>query len=138
MERKDLATAALIYNGLYPGMLIQYPKSKYIWKNQDIKKILVEVTSYIDEMDLQHIKRILMQGCPSYLVFKEDSANKLAVIQRGNQQTFLQHPEVIVKIMNKEEKIRKGSSLFDLGWFTFPHISAALPKACTRRMESIE
>jgi hypothetical protein len=45
-----------------------------------------------------------MQGCPSYIDFEEESKNKLAVIQKGNQHTFLQHPEVTAKAMNKEEK----------------------------------
>jgi hypothetical protein len=30
--------------------------------------------------------------------------NKLAVIDKGNQQTFDAHPEVVTKTMNKEEK----------------------------------
>jgi hypothetical protein len=45
-----------------------------------------------------------MQGCPSNLIFEETPENKLAVIRKGNQHTFLQHPEATVKAMNKEEK----------------------------------
>jgi hypothetical protein len=45
-----------------------------------------------------------MQGCPSYLDFKEEPVNKLAVIWKGNQHTFLEHPEIARKAMNKEER----------------------------------
>ena len=38
-----------------------------------------------------------MQGCPSQLDFDKDTMNKLAVIKKGNQQTFEEHPEVVKK-----------------------------------------
>jgi hypothetical protein len=45
-----------------------------------------------------------MQGCPAKLVLEEESLNKLSVIKKGNQQTFLAHLEVAAKTMNKEER----------------------------------
>ncbi len=96
--------SALIHYGLHPGMLIRYLKGEYFGESQDVKKVLTEVKPYVEKKDLKHIKRILTQGCPSQLIFEEESANKLAVIQKGNQQTFLQHPEVVTKTTNKEEK----------------------------------
>jgi hypothetical protein len=34
----------------------------------------------------------------------KETANKLSVIQQGNRHTFIHHPEVAWKAMNKEEK----------------------------------
>jgi len=62
------------------------------------------VSSHISIEDANHIKRILTLGCPAKLVLEEESSNKLSVIKKGNQQTFLAHPEVAVKTMNKEEQ----------------------------------
>jgi hypothetical protein len=45
-----------------------------------------------------------IQGCPSHLDFEEAYDNKHMVLRKGNQQTFLQFPEVTAKAMNKEEK----------------------------------
>jgi hypothetical protein len=59
---------------------------------------------YIEPEDAKHIGQIIMQGCPSLLNFDKDTMNKLAVIDKGNQQTFDVHPEVAKKTMNKEEK----------------------------------
>ena len=50
--------------------------------------------------------------------------NKLAVIEKGNQQTFEAHPEVVTKTMNKEEKKKPRSTFQMLGrlFFTFPSL----------------
>jgi len=37
-------------------------------------------------------------------LFEEESSNKLSVIKKGNQQTFLAHLNVAVKTMNKEQR----------------------------------
>jgi hypothetical protein len=85
-------------------MLVRYIKGEYIGESRDAEPILCEVSPHISYEDATHIKCILAQGCPSYIDFKEDSENKLAVIWKGNQHTFLQYPEVTAKAMNKEEK----------------------------------
>jgi hypothetical protein len=103
-EQVDLATACCIHYGLHPGMLVCYIKGEYAGESRDAEPILREVSPHISCEDATHIKHILTQGCPSYIDFKEESKNKLAVIQKGNQHTFLQYPEVTAKAMNKEEK----------------------------------
>ncbi len=100
----DLAMACFIHYGLHPGMLIHYLNGEYTGKSRDAEPILREVTPHISNKDAAHIKRILTQGCPSNLIFEETPENKLAVIQKGNQHTFLQHPEVMAKAMIKKEK----------------------------------
>ena len=103
-ERVNKTTACAIYYGLNPGMVIRFIKGEYVGENRDANAILNAVSQYIDEEDCKHIERIINQGCPSYLNFEERYENKHAVLRRGNQQTFLQHPEVTAKAVNKEER----------------------------------
>jgi hypothetical protein len=102
-ERVDLATACAIYYGLNTGMVIQYLKGEYVGESRDANEILKKVSPYISEVNCEHINRVINQGCPSHINFEEDYDNKHMVLQKGNQQTFLQFPEVNVKAMNKEE-----------------------------------
>ncbi len=99
-----LATARLIHYGLHPRMFTRYLKGEYMGESRDLDWILREVLSCISKEDVIHIRRILTQGCPARLVLEEESKNKLSVIQKGIQQTFLAHPEVAAKTMNKEER----------------------------------
>ena len=103
-ERVDLATACAINYGLHTGMVIRYLKGEYVGESRDAGRILASASPYIDASDCKHIKRIINQGCPSHLDFEEDYENKHSVLRRGNQQTFLEHPAVTAKAMNKEEK----------------------------------
>ncbi len=102
-DRLTLATAGLIYYGLHPGMLVRYLKGEYVGETRDPDQVLHEVLSCINVEDANHIRRVLTQGCPAKLILEEESSNKLLVIKKGNQQTFLAHPEVAAKTMNKEE-----------------------------------
>ena len=103
-ERVDLATACAIHYGLNTSMVVRYLKSKYVGESRDADKILEKVSPYICKADCKHIKHIINQGCPSHINVEEDYDNKHMVLQKGNQQTFLQFPEVTAKAMNKEEK----------------------------------
>ncbi len=103
-DRVDLLTACLIHHGLHLGMMIRYLKGEYIGKSRDVQKIFNKVTPFVCKTNILHIKRVLTQGCPSCLVFDEARENKLFVIRKGNQHTFLQHSEVAKKAMNKIEK----------------------------------
>jgi hypothetical protein len=85
-------------------MMIRYLKGEYVGKSRDVKKIINKVTPFICKTEIGHIRRVLTQGCPSCLVFDEARENKLYVIRKGNQHTFLQHPEVAKKAMIKIEK----------------------------------
>jgi hypothetical protein len=86
-QRVLLATTSLIYYGLHPGMLIRYLKGEYVGESRDSDWVLREVSSRISAEDANHIRRILMQGCPAKLLLKEESLNQLSVIKKGNQQT---------------------------------------------------
>jgi hypothetical protein len=134
-KRVNLATACTIHYGLNVGMVICYLKSEYVGESQDANAILLEVSPHISSKDCKHIKQIIDQGCPSHLDFKEDNKNKHYVLQKGNQQTFLQHPEVTTKMMNKEEK----NSMFSpsrSGLYIYPHFVEQPPKEYERSMEN--
>ncbi len=103
-EQGNLISASCIHYGLHPGMLIRYLNGEYVGKSRDAGQILREVSPYISSKDAAHIKWVITQGCPSYLDFEEEPENKLAVIRKGNQHTFLEHPEIVRKAMNKEER----------------------------------
>jgi hypothetical protein len=79
-------------------------KGEYIGKSWDVQKIINKVTLFVCKTDIAHIKRVLTQGYPSCLVFDEARENKLFVIRKENQHTFLQHSEVAKRAMNKIEK----------------------------------
>jgi hypothetical protein len=77
---------------------------EYVGETRDSAAILAEVSPYINKKDSKHIKRIIDQGCPSHLDFEEEYENKHLALWKGNQHTFLLHPKVTAKTMNKEEK----------------------------------
>ncbi len=79
-------------------------KSEYFGESRDADAIIKKVSPYIDDIDCKHIKRVINLGCPSHINFEEDYDNKHKVLQKGNQQTILQFPEVTTKAKNKEEK----------------------------------
>jgi hypothetical protein len=86
------------------GIVIQYLKGEYVGKSRDAHTILSVVLSLISDEDCEHIKQIINQGCPSHLNFEEEYKHEHQVLWKWNQQTFLEHPEVTAKAMNKEEK----------------------------------
>ena len=85
-------------------MVVRYLKDEYVGESRNADAIIEKVSPYISNVDWEHIKRIINQGCPLHIDFNEDYDNKHMVLQKGNQQTFLQFPEVTAKAMNKEEK----------------------------------
>ncbi len=100
----DMATACAIHYSLHPGMVIRYLKGKYIGENRNVPQILRNVLSHVDESDAAHIKRILTQGCPSRLSFKETSEMKAYIFKKGNQAMFKMYPDIVTKTMNKEDR----------------------------------
>jgi hypothetical protein len=135
-KRVDLATACAIHYGLNVEMVIRYLKGKYVGESQDADAILLEVSPHISSKDCKLIKQIIDQGCPSHLNFEEDYKNKHYVLQKGNQQTFLQHPEVTAKTINKGRDEQSRLPLQDLGRIFFPFFVEQPPKEYERSMEN--
>ena len=65
---------------------------------------LHEVGSVASPEDYQHIKTILTNGCPSKLVFDEPKNNTIVMFERGNQNVVLDNPDLVNKIINKEDR----------------------------------
>lgn len=103
-HRVDMATAAMIHYGLHPGMLVRFLGGEFVGQSRNVRRILDEITPHVSAVDVEHVKRILTQGCPSYLNFMEPSNNKLNVIRRGNSNTFETNQPLVEKTMNKEER----------------------------------
>jgi hypothetical protein len=99
-----MATACAIHYSLHPKMVIRYLKGEYVGKNRNVSQILRDVSSHVDKTDAAHIEQILSQGCPSRLSFEETSVMKTSIIQKGNQAMLKMHPEVVTKMMSKEDR----------------------------------
>jgi hypothetical protein len=100
----NMATAAMIHYGLQPGMLIRYLKGEYVGESRNVPAILEAVSPHISEEDANHIRWILLQGCPLKLTLSKPNKMKNKIIAQGNQPTFYLYPELVTKTMNKEEK----------------------------------
>jgi hypothetical protein len=72
--------------------------------HRDVQRTLLAVCPYITTEDYNHIERILLDGCPAELMFTEPLDNKLKMIKRGNSKSFDDHPELVKKAMNKEDR----------------------------------
>jgi hypothetical protein len=102
-HRIKMASAAMIYFGLNPGKFVRWLGGKYTGHHQDIQTTLDAVESHITPRDFEHMKRILLDGCPAELMFIEPLDNKLAMLKRGNSKTFKDNPNLVKKAMNKED-----------------------------------
>ncbi len=50
------------------------------------------------------MKRILLDGCPAQLNFKEPLSNKIEMIEQGNSKSFNANTTLVLKTMNKEDQ----------------------------------
>jgi hypothetical protein len=51
------------------------------------------------------MKRILADGSPAELTLEEPLRDKMEMISRGNSKSFNKNPEIVKKIMNKEDRL---------------------------------
>lgn len=103
MHRVDMATALAIRCGLCPGKIVRTLRGEFVGANRNVEFILASVEDVVSKEDYLHIKRILTTGCPSKLKFNESQENKLKMIQRGNQKSLLDHPEIAEEVITKED-----------------------------------
>ncbi len=75
-----MASAAMVYFGLDPGKFVRYLAGKYTSQHQDVWRTLDTVQDHVTPEDYEHIKGILLHGCPALLTFEEPSSNKLEFI----------------------------------------------------------
>ena len=103
-NRVDMATALAIRVGLDPGRIVRTLEGEYTGAWRNVEQILGEVESVVTPQDYNHINRILTQGCPSVLKFEEKSDTKITAMDRGNQKTLNQNPEIVDRVINKEDR----------------------------------
>ena len=104
-HRVEMASAAMVHFGLDPGKFVRWMGGEYTGYYRDVKATLLAVHPYITAEDYNHIERILLDGCPVVeLKFTEPLSNKLVMIRHGNSKSFNDHPELVKKAMNKEDR----------------------------------
>ncbi len=99
----EMASAAMIHFGLDPGKCVCFLSGEYTGQHQDIHRTLDAIQDHITSDNYGHIKRILLDGCPAQLTFKEPSSNKLEFISYGNSKSFVENPQLVQKMTNKED-----------------------------------
>ncbi len=93
----------MVHFGLDPGKFVRYLSGKYTGQYQNVQLTLDAVRNHVTLEDYNHIKRILLDGCPAHFTFEEPSSNKLEFISRGNSKSFVDNPALVKKMMNKED-----------------------------------
>ena len=114
-HRVDMATAGMIKYEMNPGMFGRCISGLYTGEERDVDATCYELVGHVETEDLNHIRRILTQGCPARLNFDEPSHNKMSALERGNQKSFDEYPDIVQKTMNKEDKY---SHLLTLAFWT--------------------
>ncbi len=102
-HRVEMVIAAMVHFGLDPGKFVRWMGGKYTGYHRDVQKTLTAVQPYIAAEDYNHIERILLDSCPTELMFTEPLDNKLKLIRRGNSKSFNNNPNLVKKVMNKED-----------------------------------
>ncbi len=100
----EMASTAMIHFGLDPGKSVHFLSGEYTGQYRDVWRTLDAVKGRVNTDDYNHIKRILMDGCPAQLTFEAPSSNKLEFISRGNSKNFIANPKLVCKTMNKEDR----------------------------------
>ena len=103
-HRVDMATAGMIHYGLHPGMFVRYVGGEYVSESRDINQVIRDISPYASAEDVEHVRRILTQGCPSKLDYMEQSSSKLQTIRQGNHSTISDYPDIVRESMNKLDK----------------------------------
>jgi hypothetical protein len=100
----EMASTAMIHFGLDPSIFVRFLLGKYTGQYWDVCRTLDAIQDDITSGNYNHIKQILLDGCPTQLTFKEPLSNKLEFISRGNSKSFVKHPQLVQKTMNKEDR----------------------------------
>jgi hypothetical protein len=84
----EMASAAMIHFGLDPGKFVRFLLVKYTGQYWDVCHTLDAIRDHITSDNYGYIKRILLNGCPAQLTFKEPLSNKLEFISHGNSKSL--------------------------------------------------
>ncbi len=101
--RVEMASVAMIHFGLDLGKFVRFLLGEYTGQDWDVRCTLDAVQDHVTSDNYNHIKRILLDGCPAQLTFEEPLCNKLEFISCGNSKSFVENPQLFQKTMNKED-----------------------------------
>jgi hypothetical protein len=76
-HRIKMASVAMVYFGFDPGKFVRFLAGKYTGHHQDIWRTLNTVQDHVTPEDYEHIKRILLDGCPTQSTFEKPFSKKL-------------------------------------------------------------
>ncbi len=102
-HRVKMASAAMVHFGLDPRKFVRWMGGKYTGYHRDVQRTLAAVRPYITAEDYNHIEQTLLDGCPAELMFTEPLDNKFEMIWQGNSKSFNDNPDLVRKVMNKED-----------------------------------
>jgi hypothetical protein len=85
----EMASAAMIHFGLNSGKFVRFLLGKYTDQHLDFCRTLDAVQDHITSEDYNHIKQILLNGCPAQLTIEEPSSKKLEFISHGNSKSLM-------------------------------------------------
>ncbi len=100
--RVKMASMAMIHFGLDPSKFVCFLLGEYTGQHQDVCCTIDAIQDHVTSDNYNHIKQILLDGCPAQLTFERPSSNKLEFISPGNFKSFVENPQPVQKTMNKE------------------------------------
>jgi hypothetical protein len=72
----EMASVAMVHIGLDPGKFVCFLSGEHTGQYRDVCRTLDEIQDHVTSDDYNHIKQILLDGCPAQLTIKEPSSNK--------------------------------------------------------------
>jgi hypothetical protein len=90
-----MASVAVIHFGLDPGKFVPFLSGKYTSQYWDVRHTLDAIRDHVTSDNYNHIKQILLNGCPAQLTFEKLSSNKLEFISCGNSESFVENPQLV-------------------------------------------
>ncbi len=88
---------AMIYFGLDTGKFVRFLLGEYTCQHQDVCCTLDAIRDHVTSDNYDHIKKILLNGCPAQFTFEEPLSNKLEFISCGNYKSFVENPQLVQK-----------------------------------------
>ena len=99
-----MANMAMAHFGLDPGRFILWMGGEYTGQHWDTHSALAAVRGHVSADDYEHMKQILLDGCPAQLDFEEPLSNMIEMIERRNSKSFNNNPALVLKTMNKDDR----------------------------------
>ena len=73
-HRVEMASAAMVHFGLDPGKFVRWLSGEYTGHHRDVCCTLNAIHEHVSAQDYEHIKSILLDGCPAQFTFDDHRA----------------------------------------------------------------